>query len=80
MTTYAEETVVCGACGHAFTHGALNSTNAFGSPDLDPRPPEMQRSTMHAWIHRCPSCGYCSEDASKFDDKLQPLLQSHEYR
>jgi hypothetical protein len=41
------------------------STNAFGSPDLDLRPPEMQRSTMNCWVQSCPSCGYCAGDLSK---------------
>lgn len=80
MTTFAEESVVCGACGRVFTHHALASTNSFGSPDLDTRPPEMQRSTMHAWIQRCPSCGYCSRDASEFQDSLRAVLDSSEYR
>lgn len=80
MTTFAEESVVCGACGLVFTHRALASTNAFGSPDLDTRPPQMRRSTMHAWIQRCPSCGYCSQDISKFNDRLQTDMQSPAYR
>jgi hypothetical protein len=80
MTTFAEESVVCGACGRVFTHHALASTTSFGSPDLDTRPSEMQRSTMHAWIQRCPSCGYCSRDASKVDDKVRAVLDSSEYR
>lgn len=80
MTTFANTSVVCGACGHVFTHRALASTNAFGSPDLDTRPPEMKRSTMHAWIQRCPSCGYCSQDAAKFDDRFRPLMDGSAYR
>ncbi len=80
MTTFAKETVVCGACGHVFTHQALASTNAFGSPDLDTRPPEMQRSTMRAWIQRCPSCGFCARDASKFDARFRVAMDTSCYR
>lgn len=79
MTTFAKESVVCGACGLVFTHHALSSTNAFGSPDLDTRPPEMQRSTMPAWIQRCPSCGYCSRDAAKIDDRFRPVIDGSAY-
>ncbi len=74
------QSVICGSCGHAFTHEALGSVSTFGSPDLDTRPPEMHRSTMDMWVQRCPSCGYCSPDASKFDDRFRGVLNSSEYR
>ena len=80
MTTYATETVVCGACSHIFAHRALASTNSFGSPDLDTRPPPMRRSTMDAWIARCPSCGFVSRDFKNFDDKFRGVLSSAPYR
>ncbi len=80
MTTFAQASVVCGCCGRAFSHQTLASTNASGSPDLDTRPPEMRRSTMDAWVQRCPSCGYCAQDASKFDDRFRAVVNSSEYR
>jgi hypothetical protein len=80
MTTFASQSVACGNCGHVFNHPTLASTYTFGSPDLDTRPPELQRSTMHAWIQRCPSCGYCSRDVAEFDHRLRPVLESTEYR
>lgn len=48
----------CALCGQSSEHLVLGSTNAFGSPDLDLRPPEMRRSTMEQWIEECPHCGY----------------------
>lgn len=80
MTTFTPDKVVCGACGCVFNHFALASTNSFGSPDLDTRPPGMQRSTMHAWIQRCPSCSYCSRDASRLEESCRPVLDSDGYR
>lgn len=80
MTTLATLTVVCGACGYIFRYDALVSTNAFGSPDLDTRPPEMKRSTMRAWIQRCPSCGFCSPDVTKFDDRFRAVMSGSPYR
>jgi uncharacterized Zn finger protein len=80
MTTFASQSVACGNCGHVFTHQTLASTITFGSPDLDTRPPELQRSTMHAWVQRCPSCGYCSRDVAEFDHRLRPVVESAEYR
>lgn len=80
MTTFARESVVCGACGQVFSHQALASTNTFGSPDLDTRPPEMQRSTMRAWIQRCPSCGFCAPDVTKYKEQFRPLMDGSAYR
>ena len=65
MTTLAKRTVACGSCGRLSDQTVLNSTNAFGSPDLDLRPPEMQRSTMPFWLQRCPHCGYCAPELEK---------------
>lgn len=58
MTTYYHENRTCALCGQSSEHLRLGSTNAFGSPDLDLRPPEMNRSTMEQWIEECPHCGY----------------------
>ncbi len=40
----------------------------------------MRRSTLHVWVQRCPSCGYCSRDASKFEDRQRSTLDAPEYR
>jgi hypothetical protein len=40
----------------------------------------MKRSTMRAWVQRCPSCGYCSRDASKFDHQQRSALDGSGYR
>lgn len=63
MTTYATEEVTCALCSRAVTVNVLMSTNTFGSgPDLDTRPGEMMRSTMGAWVHACPGCGFVSAE------------------
>jgi len=65
MTTYEPQTVTCANCGQTSEHQVLASTNAFGSPDLDLRPPEMRRSTMRFWVQKCPHCGYIASDISE---------------
>lgn len=80
MTTFSTATVTCGACGSNFQHNVLASTNRFGSMDLDARPPEMERSTMIAWVQQCPTCGYCAKDVSQFSDQQREVLNSREYR
>ena len=80
MTTMQEIEVECCICRKTSTHMGIASTNSFGSPDLDTRPPEMQRSTIYYWIQRCPSCGYCSSDLSICSDNVREILESEEYQ
>ena len=60
MTTMFEQSRKCAVCGEVETFYEIGSTNSFGSPDLDLRPPQMQRGTMGEWIQQCPACGYVS--------------------
>jgi hypothetical protein len=56
------------------------STNTFGSPDLDTRPSEMQRSTIFAWVERCPHCGYCASDVSESHPEASSVVEGEEYQ
>jgi tetratricopeptide (TPR) repeat protein len=80
MTTTLKADVVCGVCGERNPQVHIASTNSFGSPDLDLRPPEMQRSTIVHGVHRCPSCGCCARDLSKVPGSARSLIDSTEYR
>ncbi len=75
-----ENEVECSICGEKSTHTSIGSTNSFGSPDLDIRPPEMQRSTIYYSIQRCTSCSYCSSDISKCDENSETLVKSSKYQ
>lgn len=79
MTTLYEENARCAVCGYEAEYNGIGSTNSFGSPDLDTRPPEMQRSTMFAWVQRCPECGYCASDVSKAPSQSAALVRTPEY-
>jgi hypothetical protein len=65
MTTFYQENLTCQNCGKTSGHHRLRSTNQFGSSDLDARPPEMARSTLHVQDQVCPDCKYCAVDISK---------------
>ncbi len=80
MTTFVEITKKCYACNKASTHKEISSTNAFGSPDLDTRPPEMERSTIDMWIEMCPSCGYSSADISEGNEKVLDVIDTDSYQ
>ena len=57
----------------------IGSTNAFGSMDLDMRPPPMQRDTLGQQIHQCRGCGYC---APNLEERVgsDEALASDQYR
>ncbi len=44
MTTIYNKKITCCLCNKESEYRGIGSTNAFGSPDLDTRPPQMQRS------------------------------------
>lgn len=79
MTTLDIEKAQCAVCGTETEFVGIGSTNSFGSPDLDMRPPEMQRSTIFAWVQRCPECGYCAQDMSKATANAAMLVRGTEY-
>lgn len=70
----------CCLCNEQNEYSILLSTNAFGTPDLDTRPPESMRSTMASWVQRCPNCGYCSSDITIATEKTKSVIESVEYR
>jgi len=80
MTTFRKVEVVCSNCGNESGHEALGSTNQFGSPDLDLRPPEMARSTMYFWLQECPECGWVAPRLSDEWVDENGLLTSAEYQ
>ncbi len=70
----------CAICGEINNYIELRSTNAFGSPDLDTRPPEMRRSTIYLWAQTCQNCGYVSHDISKKIPKSEEVIHSNIYK
>jgi hypothetical protein len=65
MSTFFEEITKCAVCGTEAEYTYMGSSSGCGYADLDTRPPELERSTMFTWVHRCPGCGYCAEDVSE---------------
>lgn len=65
MTTIVHRDLTCTFCDTTSRQELLGSTNSYGRPDLDTRPPEMMRSTMSLWVQECPHCGYIAKDISQ---------------
>lgn len=79
MTNLAGSSKKCAACGAQIDYTTVLSTNTLGSPDLDLRPAEMQRSTMEFWVVECPECRFVQypSDATPVD---MDFIRSGEYR
>lgn len=80
MTTFQPAPTKCALCGKLSAHFELTSSNEFGHPDLDTRPPKMYRSTMDKWIKRCPHCGYCWHDLSEALPEADEVVQGGSYK
>ena len=80
MSTMRDIPCICAVCGATHEYRILTSTNAFGSPDLDLRPPQMKRGTMPLWVQECPDCGYTAEDVSSPTQIPREYLQSEAYK
>lgn len=79
MSTFRSVSKMCPVCGTMSDHTVICSTNTFGSPDLDLRPPEMKRSTMAYWPEQCPECGFVAYDISKQTSVSRDWLSEKSY-
>lgn len=80
MTTVFPETVKCSVCGAENEIMVIGSTNAFGAPDLDTRPPEMKRSTMGYWVQECKTCGYTAVDLTDETKLDRAFFKEKDYK
>ncbi len=80
MTDMAPVEMRCALCGHEETVHVLLSTNQFGSPDLDLRPPPMARDTLEYCMHQCSGCGFVSPDLTEADREARGIVKSPEYQ
>ena len=80
MTTVFKQTGRCFVCGAENEYCVVASTNSFGSPDLDTRPPEMKRSTMDYWVQTCPVCGYAAVDVADDTAVGRDFLETESYQ
>lgn len=80
MTTLIPEYITCAICGQGSNHQFLGSSNRFGFPDLDFRPPPMLRNTLPHWIQQCPHCGYCNKDLGVGLPHAEARIASSQYQ
>lgn len=80
MTTLFEEHDTCTVCQQTTRFMAVGSTNAFGSPDLDLRPPPMERDLLPQAVPQCPHCGFCARQLLDSQGLETRLVGSEEYK
>jgi hypothetical protein len=80
MTTYNKQKRRCYCCGKKSVWEELMSSNSFGSPDLDQRPPGMLGSTIDDWLQECPHCGYVAPVIDQGDDSARNFVATSEFR
>lgn len=80
MTMIDDIEIKCPICNNDIKIWLLLSTNSSGFPDLDLRPPEMQRSTMNTWTQECPHCGYVSSDFNETPMVDEDFLKTESYQ
>jgi hypothetical protein len=72
--------IKCGNCQHLQFFFDWLSVSSFGSPDLDTRPPEEERSAIfHCLVKRCEKCGYCGSSIDKATPDINCIITSVEY-
>lgn len=80
MTTLIPEYITCAICQKGSNHRILGSSNRFGLPDLDFRPPPMMRDTLPYWIQHCPNCGYCNTNLAELLPQAEDRIASSQYQ
>ena len=80
MTQLHYLNTTCSVCGESCRFTIPEGAVSVGSRDLDTRPAEPLRSTIYAWVKRCPSCGYCAPDLSRPIERTADVVKLPLYR
>ncbi|MCK9297776.1 MAG: DUF2225 domain-containing protein [Methanoculleus sp.] len=80
MTHLRHHNTTCAVCGESCRFTIPEAAGSVGSRDLDTRPAEPLRSTIYAWVKRCPSCGYCAPDPGKAPEGVADVVKLPRYR
>lgn len=80
MTHLRYFNTTCAVCGESCRFTIPEADGSVGSRDLDTRPAEPLRSTIYAWVKRCPSCGYCAPDPGRAPKGAADVVKLPRYR
>jgi hypothetical protein len=80
MPGVPDREVACALCGCINHVRQPTGLNAFGSADLDTRPPPALRSTLPLGVQCCVSCGYCAADLGVRLPGADTMVADDDYR
>lgn len=80
MTTFRSEKVNCAVCGAENERCIMTSTTTFGGPDLDFRPPMVEREALWMNVTVCSECGFAAQDLSVSQENAAELVRGVDYQ
>lgn len=79
MSKFSVKKMECNICGRENEITVLAMANQQGTADLDFRPPEVRRSAMPLWVHKCDYCRNVFSTSEKMPDYEEKYIDSKEY-
>lgn len=79
MSKFAVKNMKCNICGRSNEITVLAMASAQGTADLDFRPPEVRRSAMPLWVHKCDYCRNVFSTTDPMPEYEEKYVDSKEY-
>lgn len=79
MSKFAVKNMECNICGRSNEITVLAMASAQGTADLDFRPPEVRRSAMPLWVHKCDYCRNVFSTTDPMPEYEERYIDSKEY-
>lgn len=79
MSKFAVKNMECNICGRMNEVTILAMASSHGTADLDFRPPEVRRSAMPLWVHKCDYCRNVFSTSDPMPAYKEKYIDSREY-
>ncbi len=79
MSKFAVKSMECNICGRSNEVTILAMASSRGTADLDFRPPEVRRSAMPLWVHKCDYCRNVFSTSEPMPEYEEKYIDSKEY-
>lgn len=79
MSKFAVKSMECNICGRSNEVTILAMASSRGTADLDFRPPEVRRSAMPLWVHKCDYCRNVFSTSEPMPECEEKYIDSKEY-
>lgn len=79
MSKFAVKSMECNICGRSNEVTILAMASSQGTADLDFRPPEVRRSAMPLWVHKCDYCRNVFSTSEPMPEYEEKYIDSKEY-